>query len=237
MKHTNVLLVNSEFKSSSIKPRGCYSFLNFASLSAFFKSSENGDISYYCDGFLMCTLVGIVKGKKIQRVSFDFTSIAEDVFQFAEKNQQSIFLLGSAEQEITAFQDKLLKRYPNIMVKGYRNGFFSEQEAQQLINHINELSVDIVIAGLGAGKQEQFILKLKRAGYQGCSFTCGGFIRQEAGSAGDYYPEWINRMGLRAFYRMYKEPHTIKRYLLDYPKNAFSFLGKVVSKKLNVQVL
>src|SRR5690606_22825043 len=111
------------------------------------------------------------------------------------------------------------------------NGFFSQKEEHQLIDKIKELSVDIVVAGLGAGKQEQFVLKLKRAGYQGCSFTCGGFIRQEAGSTGDYYPDWINKMKFRAFYRMYKEPHTIKRYAIDYPKNALCFIFKVLSKR------
>lgn len=237
MDQVNLLKVKSNFEAASITPGSCYSFLNFASLSAFFKSSEKGEITYYCDGFLMCMLIGVIKRQKIKRASFDFTSIAEDVFQFAEKNEKSVFFVGATEQEVTAFQVKILKRYPNIVIKGYQNGFFSQKEEHQLIDKIKELSVDIVVAGLGAGKQEQFILKLKTAGYQGCSFTCGGFIRQEAGSNGDYYPDWINNMNLRAFYRMYKEPHTIRRYLLDYPKNVIHFFVRFITKKIYVNII
>ena len=35
----------------------------------------------------------------------------------------------------------------------------------------------------------------------------------------EYYPEWIDKHGLRFIYRMYKEPHTRYRYF----KTAFVF--------------
>lgn len=57
------------------------------------------------------------------------------------------------------------------------------------------------------------MLKVKEAGFKGIGFTCGGFIHQTAKNEIDYYPAWVNRMNVRFIYRMYKEPHTRKRYL------------------------
>ena len=52
--------------------------------------------------------------------------------------------------------------------------------------------------------QEQFALDLKSRGYNGIVFTCGGFLHQSANDI-NYYPEWINKYNLRAFYRIVKE--------------------------------
>ena len=58
--------------------------------------------------------------------------------------------------------------------------------------------------------QEQFLIKVKRIGYQGIGFTCGGFIHQTSKNEIDYYPAWIDKINLRFIYRMYKEKHTRK---------------------------
>lgn len=55
---------------------------------------------------------------------------------------------------------------------------------------------------------------LVKAGYQGISFTCGGFIHQTSKNEIDYYPAWGDKTNLRFVYRMWKEPHTRKRFLI-----------------------
>ena len=56
--------------------------------------------------------------------------------------------------------------------------------------------------------------KVKNAGYQGVGFTCGGFIHQTSKNEIDYYPAWVDKTNLRFVYRMWKEPHTRKRYVM-----------------------
>ena len=67
---------------------------------------------------------------------------------------------------------------------------------------------------MGAVMQEKFLLKVKRLGYTGIGFTCGGFIHQTARGEAGYYPAWVDRMNIRFLYRMWKEPHTRKRYIM-----------------------
>ena len=63
-------------------------------------------------------------------------------------------------------------------------------------------------------KLRQVFVKVKNAGYQGVGFTCGGFIHQTSQNEIDYYPAWVDKTNLRFVYRMWKEPHTRKRYMM-----------------------
>lgn len=71
-------------------------------------------------------------------------------------------------------------------------------------------------------------VRVKNAGYHGIGFTCGEFIHQLAMNKINYYPAWINKYNLRFLYRMYKEPHTRKRYLKAGIFSPFTFcMGKI----------
>ena len=75
--------IKSQWSINSLS-KGVYSFLNLASVGQFFEmdDSDSEIITFYSDGGLLCKLFKLLTGKKIQRVSFDFTSIANDVFQY-----------------------------------------------------------------------------------------------------------------------------------------------------------
>lgn len=211
---------------------GCYSFLNLASISCLLpKHSER--IIYFCDGMLLSSIFSVSARLIIKRVSFDFTSIADPIFCSAQEKNQKIYFIGSSETEIADFVRKIRNRYPALFICGARNGFFSESELDSVCNEISLLKPDIVVAGLGAGRQEDFILHLANYLPQSILFTCGGFIRQESGKLQDYYPTFVNKFKIRAFYRMYKEPHTIKRYLTLYPINLFKL---IFDRKFEIEI-
>lgn len=184
----------------------------------------------------MAKLVSILSGRRIERVSFDFTSIAGVVFEYIECSNKSMYILGANESEINHFCQKIQTRYPNLNLIGYRSGYFSPEESGQVIEQIAILKPDYVLVGLGAGKQEQFGCALREVCRTVTIFTCGGFIRQESSSSKNYYPKLIDKLNLRAFYRMYKEPHTIRRYLFDYPRNAISFIFYHITGKIKIDI-
>ena len=113
-----------------------------------------------------------------------------------------------------------------------RHGYFSQDDDRSVvIKKIFQLDPDYVICGMGTPLQEYFLLDLKKEGWKGEGFTCGGFFHQTANRI-IYYPEWINRFGLRSFYRMYDEPKLIKRYFIDYPKAVVFILYDLVRFRL-----
>ena len=174
----------------------------------------------FADGGLLVKAVKFFYGKTIQRRSFDMTSLAPLLFDYAQDNGKSIAIVASKQESIEQAVKILIAKYPKLSILYFRNGYFNtNEEKMDTVHKIVLLKPDFLIVGMGIVKQEDFLLKVKDAGYLGVGFTCGGFIHQIAKDKAEYYPEWIDKHGLRFIYRMYKEPHTRYRYF----KTAFVF--------------
>ena len=229
------LNIVTQYSSALLDANQAYSFINFASIGSYFKQTPD-TIAYFCDGMLMSKFMSQVTGRSVGRVSFDFTSIADPVLSDAERQGKRVYFVGARQAELELFISKIKTRYPQLIIAGYHNGYFDATQAEGIQADICRSEANILIVGLGAGLQEQFEQDAQRSGFRGVSFTCGGFIRQEAMATREYYPAMINRLHLRAFYRMYREPHTIKRYLIDYPSNFLQLLAMLVRHKVTINV-
>lgn len=197
-------------------PKRIYTFLNPVS---YLTALDHRNVfsqfdGIFADGSILVSAIRMLYGRSITRRSFDMTSLAPELFSFAEKHKKTVYIVASqqeqAEQAIKIFR----QRWPGLNFAGYRNGYFnSEKEMEEEAEKIVGLQPDFLIAGMGILTQETFLLKVREADFQGIGFTCGGFIHQTAKNEIDYYPDWADRMNLRFLYRMYKEKHTRKRYL------------------------
>ncbi len=204
-----------------------YSFLNPVSyLDAVRHKELFGKMDgLFADGSILVAAIRILYGVKVSRSSFDMTSLASKLLSFAADNGRSVYIVASKQEQVERTVEIFREKYENINIIGYRNGYFSnEEEKVKEAKYIAELNPDFLIVGMGAILQERFLLKVKECGYQGIGFTCGGFIHQTSKNIIDYYPTWIDRMNLRFLYRMYKEPHTRKRYLKAGLVFPFSFV-------------
>ncbi len=171
----------------------------------------------------------VYRGSDIQRLSFDFTSVATQVFEAAVSKNEHGYILGSDEDSNNAFLKKIADMFPGINVDG-RSGYFDNAEAQtSFLTTLAASNYNYVVIGMGAVRQEEAAITLMNSGFAGRIYTCGGFIHQTAIGGGVYYPAWIDRCNLRFAYRMFKEPSTIRRYLFDYPK-VFFFLFRNIGE-------
>ena len=169
----------------------------------------------FADGGLLVKAIKLVYGKQVTRRSFDMTSMAPELFAYAAEHGKTVYIVASKQEQVEEAVEIFRKRYPKVKFAGYRNGYFaSEEEMAQEARQVTELNPDFLIVGMGALMQEKFLLKVKHAGYQGIGFTCGGFIHQTSKNEIDYYPAWVDKTNLRFAYRMWKEPHTRKRYVM-----------------------
>lgn len=194
-----------------------YTFLNPVS---YLTALDNKELfgkfdGIFADGSLLVAAIKMLYGKNVTRRSFDMTSLAPELLSYAEEHRKTIYIVASKQEQVEQAVQIFKERYPNLQFAGYRNGYFSSEEEQDKeAANITQQNPDFLIVGMGALMQERFLLKVKEAGFQGVGFTCGGFIHQTAKNEIDYYPAWIDRMNLRFLYRIYKEKHTRKRYLL-----------------------
>lgn len=215
-----------------LETRGrAYTFLNPVS---YLSALDNKELfakfdGIFADGSILVSAIKLLYGKNVTRRSFDMTSMAPVLLDFANRNGKSVYIVASRQEQVEQAVEIFKERYPNLIFAGYRNGYFSsESEMDVEARKIAELNPDFVIVGMGILMQERFLLKVKDAGFKGIGFTCGGFIHQTAKNEIDYYPDWVDRTNLRFVYRMYKEPHTRKRYL----QAAFLFPARFIWERL-----
>jgi exopolysaccharide biosynthesis WecB/TagA/CpsF family protein len=221
------------FEMSVLVNPGIYTFLNPHS---YLIMQENKKLyssfdGIYLDGMATVKCLSLLHGRKFNRVSFDYSSIANDVFNFIEKNSKKIAFIGGTEQEIQSFISYMEKTRPLLDIVHYWDGYFTSiHEEEVAFAALKHSSVDFVICGMGAPYQELFLKKLKHSGWKGVGFTCGGFFKQTGSKLGDYYPAIIDKLNLRFLYRMYDEPKLIKRYMKFYPNFFIFILKKIIFK-------
>ncbi|HIG08723.1 MAG TPA: glycosyltransferase [Alphaproteobacteria bacterium] len=199
------------------KKKNITTFLNpFSYVLAKNNKAQLSHFNIEIDGGLLVKLLNLF-GISCKRKSFDMTSLAPIVFNAAIEENKTIYFIGTKLKLIDLAINNIQQKFPELNICGFRDGYLSQEERDNVFADINNLEADYVICGMGTPLQEQFLLDLKETGWKGSGYTCGGFLHQTANGI-KYYPHWINQLGLRAFYRMYDEPTLIKRYFIDYPK-------------------
>ena len=207
-------------------------FLNpFSYLLARSNKDQLSHFNINIDGGLLVILLNLF-GFKYKRKSFDMTSLAPVVFNDAIKNNKSLYFIGSKPKVIDLAIKNIKDRFPKLNICGYRDGYINDNEMVVVLDIINSLKADYVICGMGTPLQEQFLIDLKNSGWTGKGYTCGGFLHQTAAGI-RYYPNWVNTLGLRAFFRMYDEPKLIRRYFIDYPHAIIIILFDLLKNKLS----
>ncbi|WP_348815926.1 WecB/TagA/CpsF family glycosyltransferase [Halomonas sp. H10-59] len=220
---------NSNRESLNPPAEGLITFLNNFS---YLKARENlGTYSdfdrIYCDGFFLCLLIRII-GVECKRVSFDMTSLAPLVFGDAERKRKTVYLVGGEPGVVERANQVLSREFPRILVVGTRHGYFNDNsERMEALKNICSIKPDIVVVGMGAVIQEDFLKSLKTCGWRGAGYTCGGFFHQTAKSGIEYYPKWVDRLNLRWLYRIIDEPKLFKRYFFYYPLSLIMFFYDV----------
>ena len=207
-------------------------FLNpFSYLLARSNKDQLSHFNINIDGGLLVILLNLF-GFKYKRKSFDMTSLAPVVFNDAIKNNKSLYFIGSKPKVIDLAIKNIQDQFPKLNICGYRDGYINDNEMVVVLDIINSLKADYVICGMGTPLQEQFLIDLKNSGWTGKGYTCGGFLHQTAAGI-RYYPNWVNTLGLRAFFRMYDEPKLIRRYFIDYPHAIIIIIFDLFKNKLS----
>lgn len=213
----------------NLKSPGIYTFLNpYSYLAARENPQQLNDFkSIYIDGSSLCWLLRLINIKTTRR-SFDMTSLAPYVLGESENKGLSLFIIGGepgvAESATSCFREE----YPKLKISGIRSGYFcSPAERDSTIIDIFNKSPDILIVGMGTPLQEKFLIDLRKMGWNGVGFSCGGFLHQTASKGPTYYPKLINKLNLRWLYRIYDEPKLIKRYAFYYPLFTLKFIKDI----------
>jgi N-acetylglucosaminyldiphosphoundecaprenol N-acetyl-beta-D-mannosaminyltransferase len=136
----------------------------------------------------------------------------EEMAKVAVRKGYRIYMVGSEEGIAQEAALKLQERHPGLNIVGIESGFFSVKEESGLIERIRQAGPDILLVGLGMGKQEKWIAEhLRQLGVPACVGVGGSFdvIAGQVKRA----PEWVRGAGLEWLYRFAQQPTRFKRIL------------------------
>ena len=187
----------------------------------------------FIDGILLKWFLEKSNNIKLERISFDMTSIARDLFDFACREKKTIYFIGGTEDEIEIAVRNIKTKYQDLKIAGFSTGYFKNKiEENRSIFEIISKSPQIIIVGMGTPKQEHFLIALQNAGWQGLGFTCGAFIKQTAKNL-DYYPKFFDKFHIRWLYRLLDEPKLFRRYFIEYPIVLIKLIYFRLNNKIN----
>jgi exopolysaccharide biosynthesis WecB/TagA/CpsF family protein len=216
MKGNNWRKVIRRLDNFTVK-KGLTSFVNPFSMLLLENQDKVADnINYWhVDGISLVNKINRHFDKNLQRYSFDDTSLAPIVFEFAKGKKLKIAIIGTKEEFIGGAVRNIEKKYA-INVVYYRNGYMNETEKAECFSEIISSQIDMVICGMGTPYQELFLIELQQNGWYGYGYTCGGYLHQIA-KRESYYPKLFDNLNIRWIYRIWDEPKLFSRYFLDYP--------------------
>ena len=205
-------------KSSGVPSPGAYTFLNFYSI----KIASEIDVNYqgfdgiYCDGFYVIRLFKLFGFSVGERVSFDFTSIADKVFSYGSKRNLNVAIIGSKKKYNDFFCRYIQQEFSGINIVYHVDGFSIYNDLDNSLAEMYSMKPDIIILGLGTKLQDPLALRIKSYLRVNSTnpywiFTCGGFIHQTAMNRGFYYPYIVNRLNIRFLYRLVREKNIFKK--------------------------
>jgi N-acetylglucosaminyldiphosphoundecaprenol N-acetyl-beta-D-mannosaminyltransferase len=148
----------------------------------------------------------------------------------AAEHHWSVYLLGARQEAVTAVVEMFQSRFPNLRIAGFRNGYFTAQEDQTIVDEIKQSGADLLFVAMGSPAQEKWIAaNLEQTGVHfalgvGGSFDhLAGFVRRA--------PRWMQQAGLEWLHRLLLEPHRLwRRYLIGNTQFIWLVVKQLVGK-------
>lgn len=153
-----------------------------------------------------------------------------NICDWSQRHKLRHYFYGSSKSVVEALIEKLKQKYPALDVAGYESPPFrplTKQEDEQAIRRINESCADVVWVGLGAPKQEIWMLEHLGKIRATAIIGVGAAFDFHSGSK-PWAPEWMRRCGIEWIHRLYHEPKRMWRRNLA----NILFLSKIIIQKV-----
>jgi len=168
-----------------------------------FKDKIKNDCLCVVDGIGM--KIGIMLGGYGVVTDLNGTDLFPQLIKKFISSGYGIFLLGADENVVQKTAKKLPEEYPGAKLSGFHNGYFNDDEEDEVIQKINNSKSDILIIGRGFPLQEQFVLKHKDNLRVSVIWNVGGLFDFLSGSK-PRAPLVLRKIRLEWLYRFILEP-------------------------------
>jgi exopolysaccharide biosynthesis WecB/TagA/CpsF family protein len=141
----------------------------------------------------------------------------------------SIYLLGGGPGVAAVMAENLIARWPGLRVAGSRDGFFSEDKTEAVIDEINASGAAVLLVAMGVPRQELWIARHRALLAPRVCMGVGGLFDFFSGRI-PRAPRVLRGLGLEWTWRLAQEPRRMwRRYLVGNP----AFLLRVGARRLH----
>lgn len=130
------------------------------------------------------------------------------------KHEYKVYCLGATGEVSDKVAEKIAEQFPNVSVVGRHDGYFSEEEEEDIARDIADSGADILFVAITSPKKERFLGKWSEFINVPICHGVGGSFDVMAGKV-ERAPERWQKLGLEWLYRVKQEPRRLwRRYLV-----------------------
>ena len=122
----------------------------------------------------------------------------------------SVYLLGAAPGVAEAAAEALGAKIPGLKVAGYRHGYFTRDEEQDIVAEIRESGAAALLVALGTPRQQLFIQRHRNELGVRVALGVGGSFDVWSGRV-RRAPAWTRSLGVEWLYRLVTNPRRARR--------------------------
>lgn len=137
-----------------------------------------------------------------------------NILSIGNEKGYRVFCLGATEEVLGKVVEKISSCYPNVKVVGRRNGYFTEEEAEDVAIEIAVSGADVLFVAMTSPRKEKFLARWSADMKVPVCHGVGGSFDVMAGKV-DRAPEIWQKLGIEWLYRIKQEPRRLwRRYLV-----------------------
>ena len=136
--------------------------------------------------------------------------LASRILREAAARGWPVYLLGARPGVAEKAAARATAQYPGLSVCGTRDGYFGAAAGGEVAGAIRDAGAAVVIAGMGAPKQEKWMSEYGAATGARVLIGVGGYLDVLSGEV-QRAPEWMRRLYLEWLYRVVREPARWRR--------------------------
>ncbi len=141
--------------------------------------------------------------------------LMQNLLRVGNEKNLKIFLLGAKQEVLDHLMELCAEKYPQLEIAGSRNGYFSEDDHDEIVGQIRASNADILFIGMPSPFKEIWGEKYRHElgvsviiGVGGSFDVIAGFVKRA--------PVWMQNIGMEWFWRLMMEPRKMwKRYLVN----------------------
>lgn len=139
----------------------------------------------------------------------------ESLMRRAADRGWRVYLLGAREEVVLGVKAVYERKYPGLVVAGYRNGYWTPGEEAGVVEQIKVAQADLLFVAISSPKKEHFLGRYQAEMKIPFAMGVGGTFDVAVGKV-KRAPLWMQKSGLEWFYRFLQEPRRMfKRYFID----------------------